>query len=283
MRSESEVRARELLAAEYEAEGDILGAGCIRDGVSLGRPVDRAIRAITAALASQGEQHGALLIGDDGQPMVLVSQEFKSQADHDAETASAVANLLRNNSLGLSGSQPEMVAALLDLAARQPVGECGTCGEAIKSDVLTGTTCGCARIERSTESPKPVVTYCGRRLTPAGTRECWGYLSEAIDDLPRGTKLYTTPPAQPQAPAAAVPEDARSREVRAIGAAVERACEVLPEFWSIRIELECGSGIVYLTDPQDRQETIDSADTFSSQINEAIETAIAAAPAPGVE
>ena len=38
-----------------------------------------------------------------------------------------------------------------------------------------------------------VVTYCGRRLTPGGTRECWGYLSEGVEDLPRGTKLYAAP------------------------------------------------------------------------------------------
>ncbi|HHA2383365.1 TPA: hypothetical protein ACOD9T_000682 [Stenotrophomonas maltophilia] len=73
--------------------------------------------ALKAALAARQP------VGEDGQPMVLVSQEVKSQADYDAEITSSVANLLRNNQLGLSGSQPEMVAALLDIAARQPVGE----------------------------------------------------------------------------------------------------------------------------------------------------------------
>lgn len=38
-----------------------------------------------------------------------------------------------------------------------------------------------------------VVTYCGRRLTPEGTRECWGFLSDGVEDLPRGTKLYAAP------------------------------------------------------------------------------------------
>lgn len=47
-----------------------------------------------------------------------------------------------------------------------------------------------------------VVTYCGRRLTPEGTRECWGYLSYDVEDLPRGTKLYAAPVAA--APAADV-------------------------------------------------------------------------------
>lgn len=81
---------------------------------------------------------------------------------------------------------------------------------------------------------------------------------------------------------AQAPEDVRAREVRAIGTAVERAAELLPELWSIRIELERGSGIVYLEDPDGQETMIDAADTFSDQINEAIEAAIAAAPAPGV-
>jgi len=37
----------------------------------------------------------------------------------------------------------------------------------------------------------PVVTYSGRRLTPKGTTEMWGYLADGVEDLPRGTKLYT--------------------------------------------------------------------------------------------
>lgn len=41
-----------------------------------------------------------------------------------------------------------------------------------------------------------VVTYCGRRLTPEGARECWGVLAEGVEDLPRNTKLYAAPPAQ---------------------------------------------------------------------------------------
>lgn len=39
----------------------------------------------------------------------------------------------------------------------------------------------------------PVVTYCGRRLTPEGTRECWGVLAEGVEDLPRNAKLYLHP------------------------------------------------------------------------------------------
>ncbi len=79
-----------------------------------------------------------------------------------------------------------------------------------------------------------------------------------------------------------VPEDGHAREVRAIGTAVERVAEVLPDFWSVRIELERGSGIVYLENPDGQETMIDSADTFSSQINEAIDIATAAAPAQEV-
>ena len=68
--------------------------------------------------------------GDDGCPMVLVSQEFKSQADYDAEISSAIANLLRLNNLGLAGSAPEMVEKLLILAAQpSPAGQVGISAE----------------------------------------------------------------------------------------------------------------------------------------------------------
>ncbi|NRP03277.1 hypothetical protein [Stenotrophomonas maltophilia] len=55
--------------------------------------------------------------GSDGLPMVLVSHEFKAQAEYDAAVTSAVANLLRGNQLGISGSQPEMVSALMRIAS----------------------------------------------------------------------------------------------------------------------------------------------------------------------
>jgi len=50
-------------------------------------------------------------------------------------------------------------------------------------------------IEKGDHQPvgEPVVTYCGRRLTPEGTRECWGVLSAGVEDLPQGTKLYAAP------------------------------------------------------------------------------------------
>lgn len=45
---------------------------------------------------------------------------------------------------------------------------------------------------------EPVVEFMGRRLTPEGTRECWGILlCDPKQDPPKGTKLYTTPPTAP--------------------------------------------------------------------------------------
>jgi hypothetical protein len=48
------------------------------------------------------------------------------------------------------------------------------------------------------EQPEPVQepfgTYMGHRMTPAGTKEFWGFADASI---PEGTKLYTTPQAQP--------------------------------------------------------------------------------------
>ena len=37
---------------------------------------------------------------------------------------------------------------------------------------------------------EPVVIYQGKRLTPVGTNECWGELTDNTDDLPVGTPLY---------------------------------------------------------------------------------------------
>ncbi len=95
----------------------------------------------------------------------------------------------------------------------------------------------------------------------------------AVTALVSKNRRETTSPEQQ-----AVPEDVRAREIRAIGTAVERAAEVLPEHWSIRIELECGSGIVYLTGPDEQETMINHSEAFSDQINEAIDSAIAAQP-----
>ncbi|MEG0966749.1 MAG: hypothetical protein RSG92_15375 [Pseudomonas sp.] len=56
-------------------------------------------------------------VGDDGRPMVLVSQEFKAQAEYDAKISSDASSLLRDNALGLAGSLPAMVGELLNLAS----------------------------------------------------------------------------------------------------------------------------------------------------------------------
>ena len=52
--------------------------------------------------------------------------------------------------------------------------------------------------------PEPVMEFKGRRLTPEGTRECWGMLlCKPEQDPARGALLYAAPPAAP-APAAPV-------------------------------------------------------------------------------
>lgn len=48
-----------------------------------------------------------------------------------------------------------------------------------------------------------VVEYKGRRLSPEGTRECWGVLVKGVEELPRGTMLYAAPVAAQPTPAAA--------------------------------------------------------------------------------
>lgn len=71
--------------------------------------------------------------------------------------------------------------------------------------------------------------------------------------------------------------DARSREQLAIGRAVERACELLPPGEELEIGLERGAGTVYHLDRnKGAWRYIDSGDTFSSRINQAIDAAIAA-------
>ncbi|MFZ3117167.1 MAG: hypothetical protein WA159_02520 [Variovorax sp.] len=68
------------------------------------------------------------------------------------------------------------------------------------------------------------------------------------------------------------------RELYSIGRAINRAATDLPEDWSIRIDLECGSGQVEIISPDGSRIDIDSGDLFSSQINEAIDAALTAQP-----
>lgn len=58
----------------------------------------------------------------------------------------------------------------------------------------------------------PAVKYMGRRMSPDGTKECWGF--DIGDELPEGTLLYTRPIPAP-APAPAVPAPLPSDSVRA--------------------------------------------------------------------
>lgn len=62
-------------------------------------------------------------------------------------------------------------------------------------------------------------------------------------------------------------------ELLNIGRAVQRAAASLPAGWGICIQLECGSGTVYLSDPGGCATMIDDGELFSEQINSAIERA----------
>ena len=66
-----------------------------------------------------------------------------------------------------------------------------------------------------------------------------------------------------------------NRERHLIGVAVMRACEVLPEGWTVRIDLENGAGTVCLLDPDGYCIDLDlSLECFSDEINAAIERAL---------
>lgn len=111
-----------------------------------------------------------------GEEALAMAQEdaMNEQSGNSGQLQLAVARLERGYVTGIDEEWRDDLRVVLDaLAARQPVGQ------------------------------EPVATYCGRRLTPEGTREYWGYLSDGIDDLPLGSKLYAAPPAP-----AAVPVDA---------------------------------------------------------------------------
>lgn len=91
--NEIEKIAREFLAVEYDRERDILGAGCIRGGVSLGKSVDRAIRAIVAALSEQKQENDNLRRACDG---------FKEQSLRCARSIKARNKTIRE----LQGTKP---------------------------------------------------------------------------------------------------------------------------------------------------------------------------------
>ncbi len=68
-------------------------------------------------------------------------------------------------------------------------------------------------------------------------------------------------------------------EEQDIGRAINRAAAELPEFWSVRIELERGCGDVRLIDPQGLETAIPGyGEFFSEQINAAIDAAMSAKP-----
>lgn len=69
-------------------------------------------------------------------------------------------------------------------------------------------------------------------------------------------------------------QDRGEVELSKIGRAIHRACSDLPDGYEIRIDLEKGSGIVYVTDRDGDETMIESGgELFSYQINEAIDHA----------
>ncbi|MAK56170.1 MAG: hypothetical protein CML17_10055 [Pusillimonas sp.] len=67
-----------------------------------------------------------------------------------------------------------------------------------------------------------------------------------------------------------------NRERHLIGVAVMRACEDLPEGWTVRVDLENGAGTVELINPDGYWVDLDlSLECFSDEINAAIDHALA--------
>lgn len=71
----------------------------------------------------------------------------------------------------------------------------------------------------------------------------------------------------------AAPPSAHDREMFAIGRAIERGAESLPEGWAIQITIEAGAGTVHLIYPDTSGVLIHSGEPLSEQINEAYDAA----------
>lgn len=73
-----------------------------------------------------------------------------------------------------------------------------------------------------------VATYEGKRTTPFGTREFWGWLADGIEDLPPGTKFF----ARPQQAARAPLTEERIHELLGIGNPDEETCRLIRLGWN---------------------------------------------------
>lgn len=67
--------------------------------------------------------------------------------------------------------------------------------------------------------------------------------------------------------------DAADKENLAIGRAINRAAETLPEGWEVCINIERYAGWVVFSDPDGNVFRVDSGEHFSEQINSAVEAA----------
>jgi phosphoribosylcarboxyaminoimidazole (NCAIR) mutase len=87
----------------------------------------------------------------------------------------------------------DRLAALSELLAAQPASSAGIIALPNERVSMTLAQYEALKAASSAGAQEPVATYCGRRLTPEGTREFWGMLADGVEDLPRGSRLYAAP------------------------------------------------------------------------------------------
>lgn len=74
----------------------------------------------------------------------------------------------------------------------------------------------------------------------------------------------------------------QDKRQQGIGAAIERACRVLPEGYEVHIELERGAGTPVLYNPEGERQGEFCGDGFADKINNAISYAVARDDAEGL-
>lgn len=84
-----------------------------------------------------------------------------------------------------------------------------------------------------------VAIYMGRRHTPEGTREFWGYLHKGVESVPEGANLYAAPVSAPRVEAATIRDAARYQFLRSVrGSKVMHA-----NYYGDRLDDECDDAI----------------------------------------
>jgi hypothetical protein len=264
MRSESEVRARELLAAEFDKD-EVTAAAARRLRNDNETAVEAgAIRALAAWLASQGEQlgggltSGGTVSSDPEMPGMLDSADLGGGAtdtqgeQHAARELASIYELLGVRNASDAGSE----IARLHIAARQPVGQEPTMYQVRPRSFAEGE--GWREVSK-------------RQFDDRG--EFPGY-PEA--EWERRT-LYT---AQPQAPAAAVPEDMLPRPLQDLRYAIEHVMSCADG----GDDFACGRPMIdALTTLGIMQKTGRGRWSVDIDVAGSVARMLSAAPAPGVE